>query len=75
MLALAFAYMQRGGDGEANERNWLRDETGGSVYLRLSTRPIEQPRREIDADARPRHRRRRLLAAPARAERRDRRRL
>ena len=29
-------------DGEASERNWLRDETGGSVYLRLSTRPIEQ---------------------------------
>jgi pyruvate dehydrogenase complex dehydrogenase (E1) component len=27
---------------EASERNWLRDETGGSVYLRLSTRPIEQ---------------------------------
>ena len=26
----------------ASERNWLRDETGGSVYLRLSTRPIEQ---------------------------------
>ena len=35
--------------GEANEQNWLRDETGGSVYLRLSTRPVEQPRREIDA--------------------------
>jgi pyruvate dehydrogenase E1 component len=26
----------------ALERNWLRDETGGSVYLRLSTRPLEQ---------------------------------
>jgi pyruvate dehydrogenase E1 component len=48
VLAWAFVYLQRGGDGEANERNWLRDETGGSVYLRLSTRPIEQPRREID---------------------------
>jgi pyruvate dehydrogenase E1 component len=49
VLAFAFAYMQRGGDGERDERNWLRDETGGSVYLRLSTRPVEQPRREIDA--------------------------
>jgi pyruvate dehydrogenase E1 component len=48
VLAWAFVYLQRGGDGEVNERNWLRDETGGSVYLRLSTRPIEQPRREID---------------------------
>ena len=27
---------------QPSERNWLRDETGGSVYLRLSTRPIEQ---------------------------------
>jgi len=48
VLAWAFAYLQRGGEGEANERNWLRDETGGSVYLRLSTRPVEQPRREMD---------------------------
>ena len=24
-------------------RTWLRDETGGSVYLRLSTNPLEQP--------------------------------
>src|SRR5205807_7994802 len=29
------------------EHDWLRDETGGSVYLRLSTRPIEQPRRTM----------------------------
>ena len=31
--------------GTASERNWLRDETGGSVYLRLSTRPVEQIKR------------------------------
>lgn len=43
----AFAYMQRDGDGDPDEHNWLRDETGGSVYLRLSTRPVEQPKREI----------------------------
>ncbi len=41
--------MQRDGAGE-NETNWLRDETGGSVYLRLSTRPLEQPGRTLDAD-------------------------
>jgi pyruvate dehydrogenase E1 component len=29
------------------ERNWLRDETGGSVYLRLSTRQLEQPARAM----------------------------
>jgi len=33
--------------GRAPERTWLRDETGGSVYLRLSTRPIEQIKREM----------------------------
>ena len=38
----AFDYMQRDGGGDLDERTWLRDETGGSVYLRLSTRPIEQ---------------------------------
>ncbi len=27
--------------------DWLRDETGGSVYLRLSTRPIEQIVRQM----------------------------
>jgi pyruvate dehydrogenase E1 component len=39
--------MQKDGKGEASEQNWLRDETGGSVYLRLSTRPIEQIKREM----------------------------
>jgi pyruvate dehydrogenase E1 component len=43
----AFDYMQRGGDGDPDETTWLRDETGGSVYLRLSTRSLEQPRREM----------------------------
>ena len=45
IMRWAFDYMQRGGDGEPSERTWLRDETGGSVYLRLSTRPVEQPQR------------------------------
>jgi pyruvate dehydrogenase E1 component len=50
ILSWSFAYLQRSGDGLQNERNWLRDETGGSVYLRLSTRPLEQPSRTLDAD-------------------------
>jgi pyruvate dehydrogenase E1 component len=45
ILAFALDYIQRDGDGEASERNWLRDEIGGSIYLRLSTRPIEQNNR------------------------------
>ena len=44
----AFDYMQRDGDGDPNERTWLRDETGGSVYLRLSTRPLDQPKARRD---------------------------
>jgi pyruvate dehydrogenase E1 component len=47
IMKWAFAYIQRGGEGDPDERNWLRDETGGSVYLRLSTRQIEQPTRAM----------------------------
>lgn len=47
IMRWAFDYMQRDGEGEPNETTWLRDETGGSVYLRLSTRSLEQPRREM----------------------------
>jgi pyruvate dehydrogenase E1 component len=52
ILAFAFDYIQRDGEGEASERNWLRDETGGSVYLRLSTRPIEQIKRAMTDELR-----------------------
>jgi pyruvate dehydrogenase E1 component len=45
IMSFALSYIQKDGDGEPSERNWLRDETGGSIYLRLSTRPIEQPQR------------------------------
>ncbi|MEX2518943.1 MAG: transketolase, partial [Paracoccaceae bacterium] len=38
----------RSGDGDPDERTWLRDEAGGAVYLRLSTRPVEQPARGAD---------------------------
>jgi pyruvate dehydrogenase E1 component len=52
VLAWAFAYIQKDGEGEASERNWLRDETGGSVYLRLTTRPIEQIQRSMTPELR-----------------------
>src|SRR6516165_5096857 len=47
ILAFALDYIQREGGAEPSERNWLRDETGGSVYLRLSTRSIEQIKRDM----------------------------
>ncbi len=47
ILGWAFAYIQKDSDAAPSERNWLRDETGGSVYLRLSTRPVEQIQREM----------------------------
>ncbi len=50
ILAFALEYIQTDvGDtgGEISERNWLRDETGGSIYLRLSTRPLEQIKRTM----------------------------
>jgi pyruvate dehydrogenase E1 component len=50
ILAWSFDYLQRSGDGEPDEKTWLRDETGGSVYLRLSSRSIDQPRREMTDD-------------------------
>ncbi|WBL32862.1 transketolase [Sinirhodobacter sp. HNIBRBA609] len=48
IMEWAFDYMQRDGDGDPDERTWLRDETGGSVYLRLTTNPIEQPGKRVD---------------------------
>ncbi|MEI9412675.1 1-deoxy-D-xylulose-5-phosphate synthase N-terminal domain-containing protein [Mesorhizobium salmacidum] len=48
ILRFSFDYMQRDGDIQPDPVTWLRDATGGSVYLRLSTRPIEQPKRVID---------------------------
>jgi pyruvate dehydrogenase E1 component len=44
----AFDYLQKDGENDPDERTWLRDETGGSVYLRLTTRPLEQPTRRLD---------------------------
>ena len=72
----AFDYMQRdGGDGDPDERTWLRDETGGAVYLRLSTRPLEQPRRPARRRVPAGRRGRGLLVARAPAQHRGRDRL
>ena len=52
IMEWAFDYLQRDGDGDPDERTWLRDETGGSVYLRLTTNPIAQPGKRGDEDFR-----------------------
>ena len=52
ILAFALDYIQKDSDGDLSEQNWLRDETGGSIYLRLSTRPIEQIKRAMTAPLR-----------------------
>ncbi|MDP3861679.1 MAG: transketolase [Phaeovulum sp.] len=48
IMQWSFGYMQKDGEGDPDERTWLRDETGGSVYLRLSTNPLEQPGKRQD---------------------------
>ena len=50
IMRFGFDYMQRDGDGDPDKRSWLRDQIGGSIYLRLSTRPLEQLNRELDPD-------------------------
>ena len=52
ILGWSLDYIQKDSDADASERNWLRDETGGSVYLRLSTRPIEQIKRTMTPELR-----------------------
>jgi pyruvate dehydrogenase E1 component len=47
ILRFAFDYIQRSGEAKVDETTWLRDAVGGSIYLRLSTRPIEQPARTM----------------------------
>src|SRR5436190_5049874 len=52
IMSWTFSYMQKDGDAAPSERNWLRDETGGSIYLRLSTRPVEQIQRQMTPELR-----------------------
>jgi pyruvate dehydrogenase E1 component len=50
MMLWAFEYIQK--HGSQTGANLLDDEKGGSVYLRLSTRPLEQPKRQMTDDLR-----------------------
>lgn len=50
ILRFAFDYIQRSGDVEPDPATWLREAVGGSIYLRLSTRVIEQPGRMMTPD-------------------------
>ncbi len=54
LMGFAFDYVQREGAGPDENHNWLRDATGGSVYFRLSTRPLAQPQRTL-TDLQKRH--------------------
>ena len=47
IMRFGFDYIQRDGGDDPDETTWLRDETGGSIYLRLSTRTIDQPQRQM----------------------------
>jgi len=47
IMRWAFDYVQRDGEAEPDPLSWLRDSVGGSVYLRLSTRTIDQPNRQM----------------------------
>ena len=49
IMAWAFDYLQRDGDKnqKAGSEGWVRDQGGGSVYLRLSTRQLLQPKRQL----------------------------
>ncbi len=47
IMEWAFKYIQRE-DDDISADDWLRDKSGGSVYLRLSTRSLDQPVRELD---------------------------
>ncbi len=51
IMGWTFDYMQRDGRG-TSEIEWLRDVEGGSVYLRLSTRPVRQPERTLTEELR-----------------------
>ncbi|HEY4252195.1 MAG TPA: 1-deoxy-D-xylulose-5-phosphate synthase N-terminal domain-containing protein [Roseomonas sp.] len=48
MLRFAMAHVQR--EDVPDAASLLRDEAGGSAYLRLSTRVLEQPRRPMTPD-------------------------
>ncbi|MGP0092359.1 MAG: transketolase [Xanthobacteraceae bacterium] len=52
MLAWALDYIQRHGEAAVAQENCLPDAQGGSIYLRLTTRPLEQPQRSMSPELR-----------------------
>ncbi|ADZ72506.1 hypothetical protein [Polymorphum gilvum] len=50
ILDWSWAHLQRDGEARPDPRTHLTDAAGGSVYLRLSTRPIQQALRRSDPD-------------------------
>ncbi|MEQ8697583.1 MAG: transketolase, partial [Bauldia litoralis] len=52
IMEWGFDYMQRDGSDTDGDATWYRDRNGGSVYLRLSTRGVAQPARDMGADLR-----------------------
>jgi len=49
ILEWSFEYIQRDSSGDSTSE-WLRDSKGGSVYLRLSTRPVKQLDRTLSQE-------------------------
>jgi pyruvate dehydrogenase E1 component len=49
ILEWAFEYIQRT-PKTASGDDWVHEQEGGSVYLRLSTRPLDQPVRTLSAE-------------------------
>ncbi len=47
IMRWGFDYMQREGEHEPDPASWLRDRGGGSLYLRLSSRMLDQPSRTM----------------------------
>jgi len=47
MMRFGFDHMQRRGPNDPDPRTMLPDAAGGATYLRLSTRPLEQPMRPM----------------------------
>jgi pyruvate dehydrogenase E1 component len=51
VLNWAFEYIQREPKSAAGD-GWVHEQQGGSVYLRLSTRPLDQPIRDLSEEQR-----------------------
>ena len=47
IMGWSFEYLQRDAEMVVDATGWQREQTGGSVYLRLTTSPLEQPVRDM----------------------------